>query len=513
MSLHRRLLLGFTLTLALVLPLSLALDYRFATQASREWMRQQSAYVAELLEEKLMKPLNEVAAQSARQGHSGRWEAARLDLDSDHALSWVEDTGRRVTVPLRTLQSKLEDVPRNGPGYIFLLDRTGTLLALPSDGRWSSQRLSPDTLDPALLSPRSESALLRLNDPLSGQPADVVLLSMPQYGLTVGVLRPEQEVVERLRPLLWRLLQLALLWGGLVWLLCYALARRITRPLEQLAEEVGLIVEGAPDRELISSDITEVAQLSTAFARLRADLASYLEQLTRQATEKASLAKELEVARAIQGNADLSIQVGPWLARGQSQPAREVGGDFMDAFPLADGRLAVLVGDVSGKGIPAALHTLLARSGLKLGLLESGSPAQALQQANRLLCLDNPDAVFVSALVAVLDPERATLLWARAGHPAPLTAQGPLSGPTAPPLGLLATVVFQETVSALTGASRLLLYTDGFPEAENELGEFLNLPPLQQALATGEDLWRLLERHRGRAEPSDDATCVLLSRP
>jgi serine phosphatase RsbU (regulator of sigma subunit) len=183
----------------------------------------------------------------------------------------------------------------------------------------------------------------------------------------------------------------------------------------------------------------------------------------------------------------------------------------MDAFVLPNGNLALLVGDVSGKGIPAALHTLLARSGLKLGLLQSGSPAVALQQANRLLAIDNHDLVFVSAVVAVLNPSDGVLVWSRAGHPAPLTGQGSLTGANAPPLGLLDSAEYEETTTALR-TETLLFYTDGFPEAENRAAEFLQLAPLQQALAGDADIWTLLTRHRDGAEPSDDATAVLLRR-
>lgn len=510
MSLRGRLFLGFALVVGLWFPLNLALDYRLAEQMSRDWMQQQSALLAELLEEKLQEPLEAVAAASARSGHSGHWQTATLDLERDQAISWVESTGRRVPVPLSELRAALQEVPHSGPGYVFLLDRHGTFLALHAMSDAASAKLSPEQTRQAF-SASATGSLLKLDDPWQRQPSDIVVVALPRLGLAVGVLFPDQEITERLHPLAVRLLQAAAILCALAWLLCYGLASRITRPLENLTQAVARTVEGEPDALLVDTNITEVAQLGEAFSKMRADLDAYLEQLTRNAGEMARVDRELELARTIQGNADFRVCAGGWQARGKSQAAREVGGDFMDAFLLPDKSLAVLIGDVSGKGIPAALHTLLARSGLKLGLQQGGSPGAALGQANSLLAVHNPDLVFVSALVAVLNPAEGVLVWARAGHPAPLTAQGPLAGANGPPLGLLESAVYQETRTAL-GDGTLLFYTDGFPEAENEAGEFLHLSALQQALASAADVWTVLGRHRGRAEPGDDATAVLLER-
>ena len=282
----------------------------------------------------------------------------------------------------------------------------------------------------------------------------------------------------------------------------------MTRPLEELTGVVRRTLDGEARLTLPTSDIKEVAELSEAFAKMRADLAAYVERIRVSTAENARVASELELARTIQGNAAFHLTVGDWQVSGKSEPAREVGGDFMDAFDLGDGRLALLIGDVSGKGIPAALYTLLARSGLKLGLSKGMSPAQALAQCNALLALDNPDSTFVSALVGVLEGRQ--LVWARAGHPTPLSGQGPLEGPNGPPLGLVSEVSYRETTSELD-AWTYLLYTDGFSEAENAEGEFLGVEPLREVLAQEQgDPWALLATHRGQAEPSDDATALLL---
>jgi hypothetical protein len=511
MSLRLRLFLGFALALGLVLPAGLALEYRMTAGLSREWMQQQSTFVAELLREKLIDPLHEVALASHERGQGGAWQQATLNLEADQAITWVETSGRRVPVPLKVLLESLHEVPLQSSGYTFLLDRHGTLLACLKDGQVAAVTISAQQTQRAFDLKGTDRALTKIDDPLYHQPADLVLLSLPEFGLAVGVIFPEQEITDRLAPLARSISQAAVLLLLVVWLLSYSLAGLITKPLEELTQAVARTVQGELEVPLMPSDIHEVNELSAAFAKMQADLAAYLDLITTTSAQTARVARELELAKAIQGNADLSLTLAGWKASGKSEAAREVGGDFMDAFATDNGGLALLVGDVSGKGIPAALHTLLARAGLKLGLTQSGSPAQALKQANSLLAQDNPDSVFVSAVVAIFYPETQQMVWARAGHPTPLTKDGPISGPNGPPLGLLADVDYQETTVAIAHQA-YLFYTDGFPEAENETGQFMTIEPLRQALsARDHDIWTLLLDHRQGAEPSDDATAIMLA--
>lgn len=511
MKLRDRLFLGFAAAVGLALPVAVGIEYNMTRHMYRDSMLQQSGYVAELLEEKLVEPLDEIEQSSKSQGQGGHWQQAKLDLRDDLSTAWVRTNGTRQTISLQSLLAKLQEVPLLSHSYGFLLDTHGTFLACLSDGQVIPATLSQEWTSRAFSLQGTDRAFLRINDPLEHKPSDLVLLLVPRVGLAVGIIFPEQELQEQLKPLATAAVQMTVVLLLLAWLLCYWLARRVTAPLEELTEAVRRVVKGEQDVPLTGSGIQEVGQLSSAFSRMRQDLAEYVLRIESDAAEKARVARELELARAIQGNAELTVTAGVWTARGTSSPAREVGGDFMDIVPLEGGGLGLLVGDVSGKGIPAALYTVLARSALKLALRESGSCAEALARANSLLFLDNSESNFVSALVAVLTPERQEMVWSRAGHPSPLGEEGALSGPNGPPLGLVDGVTYQETRTRLEGRV-YLLYTDGFPEAENENGDFLGMAPLRQALANGEDIWRLLERHRGEAEPSDDATAILLYR-
>jgi sigma-B regulation protein RsbU (phosphoserine phosphatase) len=512
MTLRRRMLWSFALVLLVVIPVALWVDYRENEDLYRDFMGHQAGYVAELLKEKVAEPLDDIADLSRDKGLAGHWEAARLDGEMDGAATWIEDGGRRVAVPLKMLLQKLQEVPLISSRYAFMMDNSGsTLLCLP-DGTVVFKSAGADYARRVFPLGQSRLKLLSINDPLHGKPAFLVLVVIPQVELAVGVISPRQDLDDQLTSLTATILQLAcaMLLAGIV--LSYFAARSVTAPLEDLTRAVRRSVRGELDVPLQLSPIREVGQLGEAFNKMRQDLAEYLEQLRRTTAENARVAHELELARSIQGNADVEVASGAWTVTGKSEPAREVGGDVMDVFELPEGKIGMLVGDVSGKGIPAALHTLLARASLKHGLTQGGSPAGALALANGLLALDNHDSVFVSALVAVLDPARSELTWARAGHPAPLSADGSLEGPNGPPLGLVEGLGFTDHTRILAEGS-YLLYTDGFSEAENLAGEFLTSEPLRRELSTPEaDVWARLRQHREAAEPSDDATAILLCR-
>jgi len=274
------------------------------------------------------------------------------------------------------------------------------------------------------------------------------------------------------------------------WLWCYHAAAAASQPLEQLARSVKGWRPGTPE-------------------------IPHLEKTLRQHED------ELRLALRIQQSgqpAQLTMLATPELrAAGLSQPAREVGGDFYDGFWTDRGTYAVLVGDVAGKGVPSALYTVVTRLALKEALKKGEGPRAALEQANRVLCLDNTD-LFVTAVVVEVDPATGRGTAARAGHPAPLGRTGELDLPALPPLGLSADMPYEEAAFVLNGP--LLLYSDGLSEAQDPtrelLGEdrlaayFASLPwdgpaALVEALASWVGCWR------DGAEPNDDLTLVVLA--
>jgi sigma-B regulation protein RsbU (phosphoserine phosphatase) len=198
-------------------------------------------------------------------------------------------------------------------------------------------------------------------------------------------------------------------------------------------------------------------------------------------------------------------------------PAGAVGGDWYDYIPLSDGRLAIVLADVSGKGMPAALLMSAARAMVRsLAPLASG-PGEVLARVNQTLLDDFPTGQFITMICAVLDPAQRTLTFASAGHPWPLLCHGtdvrPLHTDAGMPLGLLPCEFTEHTVK-FCHDFRLLLYTDGISEELNREDQEFGRARLMEFVATHDcsvsRLMKAIKDFRGKCFQKDDATVILL---
>jgi serine phosphatase RsbU (regulator of sigma subunit) len=241
-----------------------------------------------------------------------------------------------------------------------------------------------------------------------------------------------------------------------------------------------------------------------------------------------SIAQELRVARSIQ-EASLPKEVPTvegWEISPRYQPAREVGGDFYDFHLLSEGRLGVVVGDATGKGVPAALvmSTTCGMLQVTAGALDSSSPGEVLSQVNETLLARIPQNMFVTCFYAILDPKSGTLRYANAGHDPPylhrdgnadqLKARGM-------PLGLMPKMSYEEKETVLDAGEAALLYSDGLVEAHDPNGEMFGFPRLRDLVAEhaaregslGDFLLRELYAFVGESwEQEDDITLLTLQR-
>jgi predicted ester cyclase len=213
-----------------------------------------------------------------------------------------------------------------------------------------------------------------------------------------------------------------------------------------------------------------------------------LEALAQETRERERVEQELEVARRIQ-QASLPKempQLQDWQISPYYQPAREVGGDFYDFMELADGRLGVVVGDATGKGVPAALMMASTRSTLRAVAQACESPGDALRRVNDPLVTDIPSNMFVTCFYAILDPKSGSLSYANAGHDLPylhrngeakeLRARGM-------PLGLMPGMSYEEGEESLGEGGCVLFYSDGLVEAHDPKGEMFGFPRLRRLVA------------------------------
>jgi sigma-B regulation protein RsbU (phosphoserine phosphatase) len=217
------------------------------------------------------------------------------------------------------------------------------------------------------------------------------------------------------------------------------------------------------------------------------------------------------------------LRLGLTEVNGVSIPAREVGGDFFNYFLLPNGQVALLVGDVSGKGVGAALlmaniqATLRARLPLELDL------AALTDAVDREVELNTPRGVYLTLFVGILDPGRKTLRYVNAGHNPQFLLRRTgglerLQG-TGLPVGLFAGHGYTENAVQLGDDDLLFFYTDGMVETENETGEMFGPERLEALLERSrdrrvDDLLAAIEssvrEFRGAAEPFDDATMMAL---
>src|SRR5215216_2123775 len=215
-----------------------------------------------------------------------------------------------------------------------------------------------------------------------------------------------------------------------------------------------------------------------------------MEDLAQEISERERVEQELRVARTIQ-QASLPNEVPTlegWEITPFYQPAREVGGDFYDFLDLADGRLGVVVGDATGKGVPAALVMASARSMLRAVAQASDySPGDVFRSVNDPLATDIPPNMFVTCFYAILDPESATLSYANAGHDLPylrrrggeceeLRARGM-------PLGLMPAMSYEEKEIVLEEGEAALFYSDGLVEAHDPQGQMFGFPRLMALIS------------------------------
>lgn len=321
----------------------------------------------------------------------------------------------------------------------------------------------------------------------------------------------------------------------LAFILAWLLSAKLARPLNQLAryalqlskqdlarpQPVPEIIRDLPDRYH-----DETGRLAAAFLHMTDRLVLNVRQLLEETTTRERYENELKIAREIQ----LGLLPTPLPHAIQDKldlhalmvPAKQVGGDLYDYFVMPDGQLCVVIGDVSDKGIPAALFMAVTRTLIRTVAEDESDPALIVAKVNEKLAQNNPRLMFVTLLVATIDPLTRRLSWVNAGHPPPLLCASEdqvwaLAGRSGPACGIQAGIPYRSFTATMHPGDLLLGYTDGVTEAmapdASQYGEQRLQARIADALGSGcaailEAILGDVQAFARDAEQSDDITLI-----
>lgn len=297
-------------------------------------------------------------------------------------------------------------------------------------------------------------------------------------------------------------------------------------PLISQGELIGVLNLGRrlSEQEYSADDYNLLTTLATQAApSLR--VAQLVSEQQQEARDRERIEHELRVARLIQKTLlpkELP-QLPGWRLDAYYQPARAVGGDFYDFIYFKDGRLGIIIGDVTDKGVPAALVMATTRSVLKSTAEQLTTPSEVLERANELLCPDIPENMFITCMYTILDPVTGRMVFANAGHDLPymhcdhgveeLRARGM-------PLGLMPGMKYEQKEIQIQQGDSILFYSDGLVEAHDPNGLMFGFPRLKELIANhpGSDglieflLKELAEFTSAGWQQEDDVTFLTLYR-
>ncbi|MBM4328078.1 MAG: HAMP domain-containing protein [Deltaproteobacteria bacterium] len=399
------------------------------------------------------------------------------------------------------LTRRLASVKVLQTGFCFLVSGDGTFVAHPDQQFIMNESLF--TLADKLARPilgsigeamlKQQTGFIDAGESLSREPSFLAFARLPTNGWSLGVVYPKQELFADIVGLHRTNLLMGI--AGLLLLLGVSLllARAVANPLRRMVKATSQVAHGDLNVDLSSiRSRDEVGLLAEAFTGMTRDLKKYIHDLTETTAAKERIESELAVAARIQRSM-LPSEL-PAFGDGRNldlfavmYPAKEVGGDFYDFGRVDEERLYFAVGDVSGKGVPAALFMATSLSLLRTAALEGLPPDQLLTRLNRELSRENEACMFVTIFCGVLNMKTGDLIYARGGHePAFILTEDrglvELNEAAAPLLGLAPDLVYPGAHIEFRPGDILFAYTDGVTEATNAGGEIFSSGKLREKL-------------------------------
>jgi len=443
-------------------------------------------------------------------------------------------------VALEWLQRLMSGLKVGRGGYAFLVSRSGRVVTHPearlamkaSLAAVAAERQDPGLARLATAVAAGQGGLERSQDIATGAASFVVFRPLSASGWHLVAVFPEKETLADVVALERRLWIAGLGGGSLLFLLVVLVSRRVTRPLVELtrvAQEVAAGRLDAPLPAIGSRD--EVGRLTASFIEMQTALSQYIDAVTQRVAAEERLESELRVARQIQMSllppaAELTRERLGCDVFGLLEPARAVGGDLFDVVMRAPGQVSFAIGDVSDKGIPAALFMAVTDIHFEAAARELEAPEAVLARINDALVRENTANMFVTLVCGVLDTRHGRLSLASGGHTRPLVvpASGPprfLEGEVGTVVGVVAGLAFQRHDLHLEPGDSLLLYTDGVTEAHDPAGQLfgeerllahLEAQAAREPRALAEGVRGAVRSFAGSAPQFDDIAILVVRR-
>jgi len=443
-------------------------------------------------------------------------------VESDVSLTWLTDL--------------LRSLPMGKSGYGFLITKKGTYIAHPKRNLVMNESVfsvarqlgKPELEKVGQRMISGETGFIALKSVFTGRPSWMAYTPVPSTGWSLALVFPKDELLERVARL--HRMEVALGILGFILLLGVALgiAHSITSPLRQLESSTRALAAGnlaAPLPTIGGGD--EVARLAASFSIMRDNLQTYIADLTATTAAKERIESEVHIARSIQMGL-VPKTFPPFPERNDLdlyallEPAREIGGDFYDFYFIDEDHICLVIADVSGKGIPAALFMAVTRTLLKSIWRDETDPAAALSRLNHELALDNESSMFVTLFCAIIKLSTGECDYASGGHTVPFLLRPDGTATSFPRVkgalvGAVDGIHFDKGRLRLQYGDTVLLYTDGVTEAMNHTGELFGEGRTLDALArlvgkTSIDIIagmrQTVRKFAGGAEQSDDITML-----
>ncbi|MGR9087319.1 MAG: SpoIIE family protein phosphatase [Gammaproteobacteria bacterium] len=440
-------------------------------------------------------------------------------------------------ISLDALTQHISSVRILSTGYAALLSRNGMILTHPQKDAIMNETffsIAEARNDPYLRElgrkmVKGETGFVHYTS-LAGIPSWMYYTPIPSTGWTLAVLFPEDELLENVRKLSMTIAAMGFSGILLLILAVIYIAKTIIKPLQLLTAATDEIASGNFDVALppVAHSNDEVGVLTHDFQVMEQSLKEYIKNLTETTAAKERIQSELKVATQIQ--ASLLPRIFPpfpdhpeFDIYASMVPAKEVGGDFYDFFFIDQRNLCFLIADVSGKGVPAALYMMVAKTLLKTEGQRLGEPDKILCSVNNILASDNENCMFTTVFCAILDTMTGDIRYANAGHNPPLLLDSRGARYLTPNpgfvLGAMADSVFVTEHFTLEQGGILFLYTDGVTEARNLKDELygekrllnaLQMAPQGDVVSLVRYIGSELDGHAEGASQSDDITMMAI---